>query len=516
VTAASLTDLERFQIGVMRHLGLQFDPSQSGRLKTALRRRAHAAGVDVDRYLRTFDAPLPAAEVAALAAELTTPETYFFRNIEQFRALTDAVLPAALARRNGWRGLRILSAGCASGEEPYSIAMSLRDAFGSGASDAAIVGFDIHEAMLERARRGRYSAWSLRETPDSDRSQWFRAEGREFVLDPAIRSAVTFERRNLVGDGPLRWDDEPYDVAFCRNVIMYFSPEQARRAIDRLASALTSGGVLFLGHAETLRGLSNAFSLRHTHGTFYYERTRTSARSSRRPAPGVVDHSVPQRPAPREFEPLQARAGAPDATTGWMEAIQLASDRVRALTETPSHGRQVDRPAEAGTPPDMSGVLQLMQRERFADALALLDAQDRTGSRDAVTALVRVALLAHTGDFAAAETACRELLAADGLNAEAHYLLALCRDGAGDRDGARRHDELATHLDPGFAMPHLHLGLLARRDGTRDAARAELEQALLLIAAEDPSRIMLFGGGFSRDALIALCRAELARNGGRI
>jgi chemotaxis protein methyltransferase CheR len=112
-----------------------------------------------------------------------------------------------------------------------------------------------------------------------------------------------------------------------------------------------------------------------------------------------------------------------------------------------------------------------------------------------------------------AERACEQLLALDELNAGAHYLLALCREGAGDRGGAVSHDQTAVYLDPGFAMAHVHLGLLARRANDRNTARRELEQAILLLQREDASRLLLFGGGFSRDALMALCRAELSASG---
>jgi len=91
----------------------------------------------------------------------------------------------------------------------------------------------------------------------------------------------------------------------------------------------------------------------------------------------------------------------------------------------------------------------------------------------------------------------------------------LCREAAGDLKGAVNHDQVAAYLDAGFAMPHLHLGLIARRSGDRGVARRELELALSLLQREDPSRLLLFGGGFGRDALVSLCRAELAAAGWR-
>jgi chemotaxis protein methyltransferase CheR len=94
-------------------------------------------------------------------------------------------------------------------------------------------------------------------------------------------------------------------------------------------------------------------------------------------------------------------------------------------------------------------------------------------------------------------------------------VLALCREHAGDLDGAAEHDRVAAYLDPAFAMPRLHLGLLARRAGDRDAARRELAQALILLKGEDASRLLLFGGGFNRDALVTLCESSLGDDGGR-
>ena len=103
----------------------------------------------------------------------------------------------------------------------------------------------------------------------------------------------------------------------------------------------------------------------------------------------------------------------------------------------------------------------------------------------------------------------------DELNAGAHYVLALCREHSGDGSAAAEHDRVAAYLDPGFAMPRLHLGLMARRAGDREAARRELTQALFLLEREDAARLLLFGGGFNREALVALCDLALRESGGK-
>jgi chemotaxis protein methyltransferase CheR len=159
-------------------------------------------------------------------------------------------------------------------------------------------------------------------------------------------------------------------------------------------------------------------------------------------------------------------------------------------------------------------ALELLKQERFSDALDLLACVPADSGQDPDVLLLRAALLTHSGQLSAAESVSARLLERDEMNTGAHYLLALCRESAGDRERALDHDRSAIYLDPGFAMPRLHLGLMARRAHNWEEARQELGQALLLLKREDASRLLLFGGGFGREALIALCRAELLSAGG--
>ncbi len=131
------------------------------------------------------------------------------------------------------------------------------------------------------------------------------------------------------------------------------------------------------------------------------------------------------------------------------------------------------------------------------------------GREDADSLLLRAMLQVSKADSKAALETCERLLALDELNAGAHYVKALCQEHLGRIKEAVEHDQRAAYLDPEFAMPHLHLGLLARRSGDRQAAARELSAAAGLFAREDGSRVVLFGGGFGREQLIALCQAEL-------
>lgn len=502
-----LDDIERFRAALGRRLGLQFDEAKRGFLGEVLRRRLGRLGAAADAYLSGFDTTaIRQDECAALARELTVGETYFFRNREQFRALADIALPERMRANVATRTLRLLSAGCASGEEAYSLAITVRQSVAAAGWDTLIRAVDINPAALEKAARARYSPWALRETPAAAQSRWFQASGRDLLLDPTIRCAVRFDERNLAVDDSELWRAGGFDIVFCRNVIMYFAPDQARALMARIARALQPGGYLFIGHAETLRGLSDDFHLRHTHGTFYYQRkdeTRPSA------MPGAMPAAWRTAPGAASGD-----AATPDADA-WVDVIREASERIAALTDTPADapaGSQHRAPRRSA--PDLVGVLDLLRRERFAEALMLLRTLSPADSQDPDTLLLEATLLANSRLLPGAEQACARLLAIDEHNAGAHYVLALCREGTGDFAGAVEHNRVATYLDPGFAMPRLHLGLLARRAGNRAAGQRELTHALVLLKREEASRLLLFGGGFTRDALLTLCESALRDCGG--
>jgi chemotaxis protein methyltransferase CheR len=509
---------QRFRGWIAQRLGLHFDDTKLEFLAEVLDRCADEKGLALRSYLDRLEGPDIQAELRTLVLELTVPETYFFRHIDQFRAFADVALPEAQAARGSIRRLSLLSAGCASGEEPYSLAMVVHERGADVGWNIAIRALDINPAMLAKAARGRYSAWALRETPVDSKKRWFRSVGREFKLEEIIRTAVAFQEVNLAQENAELWAPELHDVIFCRNILMYFTPDKAQALVARLTRSLAPGGHLFLGHAETLRGLSHDYHLRHTHGTFYYQRKYEQDEERREGSEHRLNGVCQDIATPRAVLGAIAPAPEPARTTTWLETIQHASDRIQALTERPTAesalrgGRGLGGAAQTAT--QLPSVLELLKEERFSDALDLLGRLPAESDKDTDVLLLRAALLTHSGQLNAAEEVSAQLLERDELNSGAHYLLALCRESAGDRQGALDHDQAAIYLDPGFAMPRLHLGLMARRAGDWEGARRELGHALLLLKREDVSRVLLFGGGFGREALIALCRSELLSAGG--
>jgi chemotaxis protein methyltransferase CheR len=503
--------LDRLRAVIAARLGMQVDDDGRVELLAEIaEERAAAAGRSPAAYVARVEAGEEPEELRALAERITVGETYFFRNANDLRAFVGAVLPEAMEARlrsGGPRQLRILSAGCSSGEEPYTLAMLVRQVPELADWDVAIRGFDVNPAAIARARAARYGSWSLRQTSDELRERFFDGGPREFRVKDEVRELVSFEEGNLVGDDPRLLPPRSHDVVLCRNVVMYFGPETTRRVVARLAATLLPGGFLFLGHAETLRGTSTAFHLRHTHDTFYYQ-----LREGAPAEPEEREAALAATAAPPALAPCAAAEPLPEVS--WMDAIHEASERIARLTG----GGSPPAPAAAAEPARprvaIAGVLDLVRQERFGEALAALGPPAADGDESEEALLLRAVVLASSGDPELAERTCARVLARDELNAEAHYVMALCREHAGDRASAADHDHYALYLDPSFAMPRLHLGLLAKRAGDLEGARRELSRALALLAGESGARLLLLGGGFGRDALVELCRAELRACGG--
>ncbi|HEX5741408.1 MAG TPA: CheR family methyltransferase [Pilimelia sp.] len=501
VDAASL---DRFRERVSGLLGLTLDTHTPQRLAEVLGRRAARRGTTVAGYLAGLAGHPPPGELDALADELTITETFFFRHAAQWRAIADVALPERVRSRAATRALHLLSVGCASGEEAYTLAMVATDALPDPGWHVHVLGVDVNRAALRTAAGARYGAWALRDVPPGARRRWFRRHGRRYEVVPGIRRRVSFVRGNVAEATPALWPRGRYDVILCRNLLMYLHPLAARNLVARMTHALAPGGFLYLGHTDTLGRHPAGLRLRHSHDAFYYQR--------------LTD--------PPTGQPGASPAGAPPTAqpAGWPAAPQRRSDP-RPLSAPPGP----DPAAGAGPPTGYVAVRRgasaacparaawwrratdLLRRERYAEALAVVAAADAT---DAPALLLHALLLAQTGRRGEAAAVCERLLAADGADADAHHLLAMCREEE-DPAGAAARYRLAAGLDPTFAMPWLRRGLLARRRGEAAAARYDLDRALALLDGEEERRVLYFGGGFGRAALRAVCQEEPARPGGR-
>ncbi len=218
------------------------------------------------------------SEFARLVDELTTNETYFFRERSQLRALLNEIIPEVLARGRAGSGgpVKIWSAGCSSGEEPYSIVMLAMEAGFTPGVDFRVYAADISTKVLRKARQGDYREASFRETESFFRRKYFTEKDNVWHISDEVKKHVDFFHLNFT-DRSKTGLVAPMDVILCRNVIIYFNAETKQDVIGTFYEKLRPGGYLLLGHAESLISLSSAFELRHLREDLVY----------RRPLPGM-------------------------------------------------------------------------------------------------------------------------------------------------------------------------------------------------------------------------------------
>lgn len=264
---------------VYKHCGLYFNPDSKYLLEKRLSRRLplHQLATFRDYYHFLKFSAKRDDELSDIMDVLTTNETYFFREPFQLKAFTDEILPEIKSERErrGDRSLRIWSAGCSTGEEPYTIAMLILELGIFSGWRIEIIGTDISHRVLQHARRGIYGRTSFRATDDFYIKRFFVEEEGNYKINNDVRSLVTISHLNLFDAGRLALLGR-MDVIFCRNVIIYFDQAAKKNVIESFYRSLREGGYLLLGHSESLMNISTSFALRHLKNDMVYQRPVTT------------------------------------------------------------------------------------------------------------------------------------------------------------------------------------------------------------------------------------------------
>jgi chemotaxis protein methyltransferase CheR len=416
-------------------------------------------------------------------------ESYFFRERGQIDYFVRKWAHEGSHEGLAPKPLRILSAGCSSGEEAYSLAIALDTANKAAARNVSIVGIDVSAAAIRKANKASYSSWALRSIPESERELYFRKMGDEYQLDERFRDRVRFEERNLFEVDGEFWAYGAFDAIFCRNVAIYFSPRAIRDLAARFAYVLAPGGYLFLGHSETLRGISNDFDIVHDGAVFYYLRKGgTATIPSSMSASAIVDDNAWPTPIVIAVPTIEHSPARITPSFDLMPTPLIASPEDRKFDVIRQR------------------ILDLIEVERFDEAWGLLSQLPRGAHTLRLLAAISIA----KGLFEEAERACHELISLGEYEADAHCLLGSCREHQRAFDSAVRHYREAADLDPRFAMPCLRLGFLLERSGDSARGHIELARAVERMEVEHPDRVVLFGGGFSRKVLLDVCKEHLA------
>jgi len=274
--AISDKDFEQLRDFIYNICGMYFHTTKKYFLESRLTRRMEATGSKTyqDYYL-LLKSPRGSEELKFLMDEITTNETYFFRNVPQLAALENKLLPELVEAKNkmGFRKLRIWSAASSSGEEAYTMAMILLEKRPTLLKDwiIEIVGTDINETVIAQAKEGVYNAYSVRNIPELYKRKYIREDNGKFILSPEVKKFVTFNKLNLYEDSKMIFM-KSFDFIFCANVLIYFDIASKSKVVQHFYNNLQPYGYFFVGQSESLHGVNDKFKTVHFPGGFGYKK----------------------------------------------------------------------------------------------------------------------------------------------------------------------------------------------------------------------------------------------------
>ncbi|MEO5904486.1 MAG: CheR family methyltransferase [Gemmatimonadaceae bacterium] len=413
--------------------------------------------------------PGPARD--ALMAELTIGESYFFREPSQLRFFAEELLPEWNSTWPPGRRLRVLSAACAGGQEPYSLAILLREK--NWTRPHRIVGTDLSEARLEAARKATFTKWSLRTMSEDRIDRWFRTDGTKYTLDPTIANAVDFAPMNLFDPFPPEMSSQ--DAIFCRNVLIYFDIPTITRIAERLLAALAPDGWLFLGASDLhIADLTSCEAVVLPGATAY-----------RRCSEGFSGYSLRNVPLTL-IEPLPEFVDALP-----VEASDYLRDSFDALGE-------FDEPDPA---------------DRRANTIVALHDSSPVATDTAELRAGEIRQLANQGSLNDAGKALSAALETYPQSADLHLLESVLLAEAGRWTDAERSARRALYLDRTLTLAHVALGDALAKQGDSRAAKRNFESAAALIDAAERRGDTADTDGVPLARLLHIVRAHLSAIG---
>ncbi len=490
--ASGYTDPAFARLADLAHLlaGLVFPANRQPSAEAGMRRAMTALRIrEPALLLRAAEMPGPSRD--AILAELTVGESYFFRDEGQLGILAGEILPARARAADAGRPLRVWSAGCASGEEPYTIAILLREL--GWPHEAQVLGTDIALPRLEAARRGRYTRWALRGVSDERVARWFSQRATSFDVDPEVRDAVEFRTLNLVHDAYTSNATAAggHDLVLCRNVMIYFDLPTVARIATGLLESLAEDGWLVLGASDPpLAHLVPCEAVMTPRGMAYRrvsaERTAQRARASspiQLPTPTAWRSAVPAQRAV-----VTAAPQVPFRTVAQQTTCTDAADAVRAAYERADYAAaELVSEAALACEPNSAASLPLW--------------------------VLYLRSVANQGRLHEAGELCVRALELHRLSAELHYLHATLLASAGWHADAATAARRAIYLDRGFVMGHMLLGDALARTGDLKGARRAFENVIASLAKADPAAPVVAADGVSASRLRQVAELHLSALG---
>ena len=457
-----------------------------------------------------------------LVRRLTICETYFFRHLEQVESLRRNILPDLIARHWTDRTLNLWSAGCATGEEPYTLAILLRQLLPDIERwRILILATDINRQALARAAAGSYRDWSFRDTDPGIYQNYFTREEDRFILNPSIREMVTFSYLNLAeGTYPSPANNTSHlDLILCRNVAIYLPRHVIRHIADRFYQCLTPGGWLMVGPSETNLEIYSTFQMLIFYGSIVYQKLGTASispelqktdpgrikakTSSRRPDPGLLNppasYTIPvpspsgsaTLPSSKKAVNIRASSGSPPITDIPAPVVKIPKKKSQSAKAEVDFFEQGEV--------FMKQRLYEKARENFLACLA-----KEPGS---VSAQHRMACLeSNAGQLDEALTWAEQAARGDPLRSDVHYTLALIHQAQGRPDDAIGCLKKAIYLDQDFILAHFSLFHIYERIGRKNDADRHCALAVRLASRLSPETVLPGSDDLTAGQLLTMAR----------
>lgn len=485
----SQSDYARFRTFVQDRIGLDVTEDRRPMLARALSEEMETSGCgsldELHRLLQSSSKTSPVWD--RLVSALTIGETYFFRNTGHFDALAKQILPALIAdREHSSRRIRIWSAGCATGEEPYSLAILLNELVPNQESwYISILATDINRDELRRAREGVYSAWSFRGVERRIQDTYFQMNDQKlFALSEKIKRMVTFEYLNLVGDPfpSMANNTNAMDIILCRNVTIYFNSAVTRQVLVNFHACLVDGGWLIPGASEPNMVSYEEFEPRNF--------------------PGAVIYQKPARP--KSKPPLAFISVPISATT----AGPLPTPRPQKPTSIPSTLLEIK------TPPLRDAYLDavdLLHADKADQALVKLFQKLEQDPNFIPTYYTLGKIYANLGNLEEAQTWCERAIKKDKLHPEPYYTLSLVFQQLGLIDLAIDALKKTIYLDRSFVLAHYNLAQIFHHQGEKASARRSLLNVQRLLEGKPKDGLIPEGDGLVAARLRELVEEQLTQ-----
>jgi chemotaxis protein methyltransferase CheR len=485
---------------IYRKSGIVLEGDLPNALQSVVRAKMESRGiVSPGEYYRFLGSSFDGQrELEELISHITVNETYFFRNAAHFAALRERIL-AKSVEDNGDDVVRIWSAGCSTGEEPYSIAMVALDFMqDQGNLKIEILGTDVDKGAIDKAERGLYGKRSLRAIEDRYRKRYFSKANGKFEIDSDLKGMVRFGHFNLMEKPYPKPSKGNWDIIFCRNVIIYFDHEAVSHVTDGFHSVLAENGYLFMGHSEALDSVSSGFAPVEVCGAFVYVKKPYGDRGKVNLAGSV--------PLPRASL-IQAQ---PEAFT-----------RQKRNRTTKHRGqRRSDKARELKLPKQEEGAESIYDRAyelfvagRSDEALRMVETQIESKSEDAWVHLLAGKIYADRGLYEQAIERLKQSIQLEPLLTEAHYLLGVVCQRSEQISKAIDEFKRAIYIDRDCALSHFGLACVYHSKGLMDDAAREYANTVKILERFQDDEIVEFSGGITVRILTQTCLKRMEELG---